>query len=175
MTNSTGDDMKSRTDVLGKMMEVLVKEWGYDQVHRALTHNGDDGITASSRKDGRRKAHAVRVKPTAMEQVSRINADMEQLGPLSELAARYDRRQFLPSVIDVREFLIMMGVRPPALKDRSEAFRMLLRNLVLLPRDQLERLARSDIHSGPSELAPLSDAIASAAQQLRRPQQEFKN
>jgi hypothetical protein len=85
-----------------------------------------------------------------------------------ELALRFDQRQFLPNLSDVREFLIMMGERPAAMKDRAEAFRLLLKALSVLPPERVARLANSAIHSGPSQLGPLSDAIAGAAASLPR-------
>jgi hypothetical protein len=62
----------------------------------------------------------------------------------------------------------MIGERPGAIKDRSDAFRRLLKVLPALPPEQLERLGNSALHSGPSQLGPLSDAIASAAASLPR-------
>jgi hypothetical protein len=49
-----------------------------------------------------------------------------------QLAVRYDSKQFLPSVADVRELLIMLGERPAGLKDRNDAFRILLGSLTQL-------------------------------------------
>src|SRR5262249_32285696 len=107
-------------------------------------------------------------KPNASEQVERVALQGEQRDALLLLAARYDQRLFLPSVADVREFLIMMGERPITMKDRSEAFRILLRSLMQLPAERLLRLTQTALHSGPSELGPLSDAIAAAGERLPR-------
>ena len=88
-----------------------------------------------------------------------------------QLAERYDRKRFLPSVADVREFLIMMGERPIGMKNRKEAFRVLLQSLIRLPDDRLQQLVGTALHSGPSELGPLSDAIAAAGERLPRQRQ----
>jgi hypothetical protein len=90
---------------------------------------------------------------------------------LLQLAERYDQKQFLPSVADVREFLIMMGERPVGMKDRQEAFRVLLQSLMRLPVERLQQFVRTALHSGPSELGPLSDAIAAAGERLPRQRQ----
>lgn len=80
----------------------------------------------------------------------------------------YDAKQFLPSVADVREFLIMRGERPPDMKDRKDAFRVLLRTLRALSMTDLRGLASSALHKGPSEAGPISDAIAAAGERLHR-------
>jgi hypothetical protein len=90
---------------------------------------------------------------------------------LLQLATRYDNKQFLPSVADVREFLIMIGERPTGMKDRQEAFRVLVRTLAQLPIDRLRQLTRTALHAGPAQLGPLSDAIAVAGGRLPRQQQ----
>ncbi len=104
----------------------------------------------------------------ASEQVARAQLPEAQEVVLRELAMRFDSKEFLPSVSDVREFLIMIGERPGAIKDRSEAFKQLLKALSGLPPERLERLANSARHSGPSQLGPLSDAISAAAASLPR-------
>jgi hypothetical protein len=78
---------------------------------------------------------------------------------------------FLPSVADVREFLIMMGTRPIGMKDRTQAFRVLLESLTQLPIARLQQLAQTSLHSGPSELGPISDAITIAGERLPRQRQ----
>src|SRR5258708_7563444 len=117
--------MKSRKALLIKLLQTLVDEWGYDEVASAIA-----GTAASSNDPGRAKTSQLRkkkAKPNATEQIERATLRGEQGEALLQLAARYDQKLFLPSVADVREFLIMMGVRPVTMKDRSEAFRILLR------------------------------------------------
>jgi hypothetical protein len=100
-----------------------------------------------------------------------VAPDGEKRDALLELAERYDRKQFLPSVADVREFLIMMGERPVGMKDRKEAFRVLSRSLIQLPLEDLQQLTRTGLHSGPSQLGPLSDAISAAGERMTRQRQ----
>jgi hypothetical protein len=104
----------------------------------------------------------------ASEQVARAELPKAKEAALRELAIRFDQKQFLPSVSDVREFLMMMGEQPGAIKDRSKAFGRLLKALSVLPPERLERLASSTLHSGPSQLGPLSDAISAVAGAITR-------
>src|SRR5206468_2862492 len=87
---------------------------------------------------------------------------------LLQLAVRYDNKQFLPTVPDVREFLLMIGVEPEYMKDRKDAFRVLLRSLTALSLERLQQISNASRHSGPSQLGPLSDAIAAVGDRLPR-------
>jgi hypothetical protein len=165
--------MASRKVLLNSLLCTLVEEWGHREVEAALAQlsHASGRTEAQLRLSGgfegtRRKRSAPRL--LASEQVARAQLPEAQEVALRELALRFDRKQFLPSVSDVREFLAMMGERPEAMKDRSEAFRRLLKALSGLPPERLERLANSTLHSGPSRLGPLSDAISAAAVSLPR-------
>lgn len=158
--------MAGRNSLLSNILRILVQEWGHQEVDAALADLISN--TKTSVDDYKVKRHRVSTRPLAIEQVARAQLPEAQEGTLRELATRFDRKQFLPTVSDVREFLLLMGENPGMMKDRSEAFRRLLRAISGLPPEQLERLAASTHHSGPSQLGPLSDAISSAAASLPR-------
>jgi hypothetical protein len=165
--------MKSRKALLNNLLRTLVQEWGHKEVQAALAQladavGGTDAhLPEGGRSEGIRRTRNA-TKLLASEQVARAKLAEAQRAVLEELALRFDRKQFLPSVPDVREFLVMMGERPGAMKDRSEAFRRLLVALSGLPLERLKRLESSALHSGPSQLGPLSDAISAAAASLPR-------
>jgi hypothetical protein len=163
--------MTSRRALLNNLLRTLVKEWGYEEVQSALAHLSDSaGEIDAPPPEGRgsEPVQRKRTKLLASEQVARAHLPDAKAVALRELATRFDRKEFLPSISDVREFLVMMGERPGAIKDRSTAFRLLLTALSGLAPERLERLANSARHSGPSQLAPLSDAISTAAASLPR-------
>jgi hypothetical protein len=165
--------MTSRKALLNSLLRPLVQEWGHREVEAALAELSDAAdITDRHRRSSSGPGGVQRTRrPTkllASEQVERAQLPEAQKVALQELAMRFDRKQFLPSFSDVRDFLIMMGERPGAMKDRSQAFRLLLRALGELPTERLKDLASTAIHSGPSELGPLSDAISAAATSLPR-------
>jgi hypothetical protein len=87
---------------------------------------------------------------------------------LLALAAKFDRKEFLPSVVDIREFLAMMGEESGGIKDRADGFRRLLPSFSQLLPDKLEHLVNSARYSGPARLGPLSDAIRSTGEAIRR-------
>jgi hypothetical protein len=164
--------MTRRKALLNRLLQILVDEWGHDVVAGALTRivsSPNNGV--KERTPGLKHGREKKRKPSATEQIERNAAQGEQKEALLQLAVLYDRKLFLPSVADVREFLVMMGGRPGGIKDRNKAFRVLLRSLMELPVERLQELARTALHSGPSELGPLSDAISAAGERLPRQRQ----
>jgi len=161
--------MKSRKALLIKLLQTLVDEWGHENVAAALARTNVSLEGPAEGPQARSSKKSVRLGAT--EQIQRSALEGEQKEALLLLAARYDQKLFLPSVTDVREFLIMMGTRPIGMKDRTQAFRVLLGSLTQMPVTRLRQLAQTALHSGPSELGPISDAIASASERLPRHRQ----
>jgi hypothetical protein len=160
--------MTAQKALLTNLLRLLVQEWGRETVRAELAKLTQESTGIDDGGVGATVATRARIKLLAIEQVERAKLPDAQAAALRELAVRFDRKQFLPSLSDVREFLIMMGERPGAIKDRPSAFRLLLLALAALPAERLERLTHSARHSGPSQLGPLSDAISSAAASLPR-------
>lgn|SRR5208337_400778 len=165
--------MKSHRILLNKLLQTLVDEWGHEEVATALKGTAiSSSRSLTERASGSKpRPSGTRIRLNATAQIERMALEGEQKEALLQLAERYDRKQVLPSVADVREFLIMMGERPIGMKDRKEAFRILLQSLMRLPNERLQQFARTALHSGPSELGPLSDAIAAAGERLPRQRQ----
>jgi hypothetical protein len=152
-----------RQPFLVKLIRTLVEEWGYADVEKALAQ-----VSGVSRDPSMNREASQRKKPTAVEQVARLSIPDREREALLVIAAKFDRKEFLPSVVDIREFLAMRGEDSGRLKDRLEGFRRLLRSLSQLPSDTLQGLANSARYSGPAQLGPLSDAIRSTGEAIRR-------
>ena len=165
--------MKSQKTLLNRVLQALVEAWGHEEVAEALKGITDSPYSPSTENAIRRKAlrSTVRVRLNATGQVEGAALDGETKELLLRIAERYDSKRFLPSVADVREFLTMLDERPTGMKDRKEAFRALLRTLIRLPIVRVQQIALMAEHAGPSELGPLSDAIAAAGERLPRRQQ----
>jgi hypothetical protein len=161
----------SRKVLLSSLLRALVDEWGHKEVEVALARLSPATSTIERHmltSGQRQKLQGARAKLLASEQVARAPLPDAQKAALQALAIRFDQKQFLPSNADVREFLLMMGETPGTMKDRSDAFRRLLKSLSVLSPDRLDRLVKSALHSGPSQLSHLSDAISAAAASLPR-------
>ncbi|WP_428669273.1 hypothetical protein [Reyranella sp.] len=166
-----------RNAFLATLLQAIVAEYGHEEVLDALTrlsHTGDHGNVASQPKQQlspmlSRQGKTVKPKrPTAVDQVNKASSVTRERDEILTLANRFDRKDFLPSVGDIREFLAMTGSIVEGLTSRNEGFRHLLPVLVKLPPERLKRLANSNSHSGPAQLGPLADAIRSAGETIRR-------
>jgi hypothetical protein len=161
---------------LVKLIRTLVEEWGCDDVQKALaqvSNTGGHRVSSGPGKGVARQPSPNREagrskKLTAVEQVARLSIPDRERETLFVIAAKFDRKEFLPSVVDIREFLAMRGDDSSGVKDRLDGFRRLLRSLSQLPSDKLEGLASSTRYSGPAQLGPLSDAIRSTGEEIRR-------
>lgn len=166
--------MKAQDNLLNEVIRTLIQECGYERVFAALTrvssqnqpetHPAVEPRRKNSRRGGSRKTPKLR----ASEQLARASLPDPHKAAIHDLALRFDHKQFLPSMADVREFLTMLGERPVPMKDRSDAFRQLLKALARLPTERIRAVASSGQYSGPSQLGPLSDAISAAGASLPR-------
>jgi hypothetical protein len=159
--------MAGRKGLLTSLLTTLITEWGAGAVRAELNRLDGQGYELSADNALARKKK-LKARPTASEQVGRVTLPSEHLAIIADLAGRYDRKQFLPSVSDVREFLTMLGEQPHPMKDRSAAFKAVLECVSKLPLDRLNEVSRRAMHSGPAQLGPISDAISSAAETLPR-------
>ena len=158
--------------VLNELVSVLLAEWGYEAVHRALEFVGEryePQPGRERREPARGRTPAPRRRITALEYLAGSNVPEQRRDALAELALRYDRKQFLPTASDLRHFYSMRGEELTGLKHRSEAFRPVLRLLLKMPPEQVEALVRDNAHSGPSQLGPIADAIREASAAVRSP------
>jgi len=164
--------MSSRRALLSKLLETLVEEFGEEEVQFTLKRIlSSPEHTVVRAPPGERRAPPKK-RPSATELVERAEVQAEKRQPLLVVAEYFDRREFLPSVADVRQFIIMAGNRPAPMKDRAEAFRILLRSLMHLPRERLEQIADVAANAGPAQLGPISDAISTAGERISRPRWE---
>ena len=161
--------MAKKQTLLSNLVDLLVQEWGYEHVERELnryalrsrslkfeeTLHRESGVRSSNRKK--------KSTSPANDLISKAEIPDEKKFLIQELALRFDRKDFLPSAGDVREFLLMSGASADIPKDRKSSFRKILHALMELPAPRLESIVKSTRHSGPSRLAPLSDAISTAA------------
>jgi hypothetical protein len=159
--------MKARRSLLNDIIKALMEEWGPDEVRLAL----EKAISESARDPAAWRSTKISARTervTAAQLVDRLKIEDEKKIVLATIADRFDQKDFLPSVSDVREFIIMSGERPPTMKNRQESFRNLLRVLVHYPPERLRQIVETASHSGPTQLGPISDAIAAAGDRLPR-------
>lgn len=151
---------KSNVALLRALLVPLLREWGHDTVQQCLAEllyqeSRDDLHAVDAPKPA--KEHR---RPTAIELVERHDiSDAARKDQIRALAAKFDAKGFLPSASDVRDFLGMRGHDPGRIKHRGESFRQVLPVLLDMANDEIEDLRTSAVHSGPTQLGPLSEAI----------------
>lgn len=83
----------------------------------------------------------------------------EKANVLRKIQARFVARTFLPELKDVRRFLDRHGQASSSLKKRDDGFARVARQLVHLPKDELEAIVSEPLSSGYSSLGVISDQI----------------
>lgn len=169
--------MKKRTHVkrrdLRELLFPLIQEWGYEEIVRCLSEFKDDpscnGLSIGketnnvSRHQLEKKTKNTRRKLSPVDVVSKMKMPEVRKALLIKLATEFECKSFLPSVGDVRNFLEMRGEEIRAINQREGAFRKVLDQLLSMPDDELNRFIRSNAHTGPSDLGPVSNAIKSTS------------
>ncbi|MCV3239294.1 hypothetical protein [Mesorhizobium sp. ZC-5] len=151
----------SSNKILTKLLTLLIDEWGYDSVTRAL-----EGMNRSERQNVRRESvPSERPTPTGMVLRQKLPKATKDL--LLSVAGQYEAKRFLPTIADVRNFLEIRGARTGQFKQRPEAFRRVLEVLLETPHDRLDKIVQEGLRSGPSQLGPISDAIRSTNDAMR--------
>src|SRR5580658_2025435 len=131
--------MKDHRTLLTSILRTLVDEWGHEEVAEALDKFARRSHDSADRRATRPKRlrQSSRTSLSAIGQIEKSGIEGERRDALLQIAERYDSKRFLPSVPDVREFLVTLDEKPIGIKDRKGAFRALLRGLIHLPMERL--------------------------------------
>lgn len=165
--------MKTATSLMRSLLLCLVEEYGVQSVRSSLDEIEED---RRNEREGRLSLHersgSIRPKSskrmTAKNLVARARIDHESREILGAFAERFDQREILSSLADVREFLRMLGVDPGEPKDRVSAFKKIMSIVAEIPQAGLPKIISDAERFGPSELGLLSDAISERARSIKR-------
>jgi hypothetical protein len=160
---------KTRDARLDSLVGALVEGWGAENVRHALERASPLAPEVKSPREGRGggTVRQPKKKPTAREQVAKLPPSYPRKDLLTQLADLFDSRDLMPSVADARSFLELRGFASGAIKDRSDAFRAILRAVTIMSDERWSKFAHESLRAAPSKLGPLSEAIASTAAQNR--------
>ena len=171
--------MKTRKHVVEGLLRVLVDAWGYDVVREALNDIDDRSSLAPDMQFAKRSGGHFRMtspngeprgrsrRQSAVEQAEKMPLPDDRKALILTLATRFDKRMFLPTASDVRNFLEINHATAGVLHGREAALPKVFRVLVELPDETLGKIVRDDSYSGPSRLGPLSDAIQASRTAIR--------
>ena len=144
----------------------IVLRYGFKPVNRALCEVGrdlgrdavaDNPVRARSSVMGRRAPK--RPRPTVADRVRKMVLPEDRRSVLMEAAERFDRKSFVRTIGDVRNFWEIYGLAGPLPKSRASAVPRLFDYLASMDTTNLRELLDSGQFSGPSRLGPIADAI----------------
>lgn len=153
-------------EFLHDMLASLVKRFGNEELLLAISEIQEIPFDRLGRRQSAEKGRVIprerarsSERPSAVLIAQRADVPPTKKTLLVNLALQFDHKAFLPTLPDIRHFLEMRGKNLGSIKQRSDAFRKVIAAVVGMPEDALERLLANSLHSGPSQLGPLSDAI----------------
>ena len=141
---------------LGSILEVLGKIASEHDTQSAppLAVNGAD--KSAEPKKTRKRAP----KPNAAEYAARMDLRPDKQSAVVALAERFERKDFLPTFGDIRNFCEISGIDVPASKTRASAIPRVFKFLANeMDADEVQRILDDGMFSGPSRLGPIADAI----------------
>lgn len=160
--------------IIRGVCEPLIAEWGIHAVQDEFNHairqieNGPAEGGTKSRQNRSLLQNKEREKFAAYL-VKKQDISHKKKDILYVIAKKYDEKAFLPRLSDVRNFITMSGGDTKVnIKDRNSAFRVLLNLIENFSDKQLELLLQSADRSGPTRLAPISEAISSVSETRAR-------
>lgn len=154
----------NRNDILSSLLRALVDGWGYGAVREALIAF-EDGVRTDRKPKPRGKSDAQR--DFAVAQVEELHLPSERRELLLTLAVRYEEGSAFPKLGDARAFLLSHQRNAKDINSRAQAFRRMLPILSQMSEKGLETVIARSHHSGPAELAPISQAIRGAGEVMR--------
>ncbi len=101
-----------------------------------------------------------RIRLTAVNYVDRMDLPRVVRDPLAELATRFDERGFLPTIGDVRNFLLFCDYDGSVPKSRGAAVPCVFKLLASMDPARVIDIRDKRMFSGPASMISIADAIA---------------
>ena len=162
---------------LDQKLEAIIGQFGYTEVQKRLdaanrrlnrlpmdSHSRHSDTLSNA--VNRRKIHRKRDAIDIVSSFDGIDSDKHDI--LTDLAQKFERKEFMPNIATTRMFLESVGEDTSRLKSRKQAVAKIFRALSALPDKRLRQIVERGSFSGPARLGPLADAIAGANKVLRK-------
>lgn len=148
-----------KSESLADELGLLVSRHGFEAVNLELRTLETKQPTAKLDRGTQAKAGRRNGRVKAPEYVQKMVIDADKRAAVSALAERFEAKSFLPSCADISNFCAIYGIDEPASKSRAAAIPRLFKCLAAMDAKDLKNLLADNAFSGPTELAPLSEAI----------------
>lgn len=146
---------------LKDILQALIKNWGYEAVRAALEPS--PVVERRPRTPSGRETEDV----GAVALLETVKLPPGRRAILRSLAVQYDQGAAFPKLGDAKAFLLSHHRDAKDIRGRAQAFRRMLPILSQMSEKGLEKVISRSQHSGPAELAPISQAIRGAGEQMR--------
>ncbi len=150
-------------------MRDIVLQHGIEKVEKALLEIRNpterlsrySGPSVACSKPSRKFAPDKRRKKklTAARFVSKLETSLETKHLLEEFANKYDNKEFLPTIGEIRNFCAIHGINIPTSFSRSVMVPRIFKHLSQLESEKIQFMLRTESFSGPTQLAPIAEAI----------------
>ena len=144
-------------------LRALIRDYGIDQVRQHLDELVLEGAVLGGRSPrvstSRGSASKSRPRPNAIEYVAKMNLPDEKGTSMTELAARFEAKSFLPSLYDIATFCSLHGVPEPASRSRASAMPRVFQRIAMMDAKAIQRMVDHHAFPAPSRVGPIADAI----------------
>ena len=157
------------TPKLETTLRSIVQEHGFGSVLKALGKIASEydaqsssvlAVDSAGKSAQAKKPRKRAPKPNAAEYAAKMELPKDKKAAVVALAERFERKDFLPTFGDIRNFCDMYGINVPASKTRASAIPRVFKFLANeMEADEVQRILDYGMFSGPSRLGPIADAI----------------
>lgn len=178
------EKLETDQEALTETLRTIVHRYGISRVEKALLeiHKSADGYSRRSnsslpRSEPCGKLKAEKKRNRAFTFVSKLEVSREIGCQLDELARRYDGRDFLPTIGELRNFFQIYKIDAPKSFSRDSAIPRVFKFLSQLDLHEIQSIIRTNSFSGPARLGPIADAIRGASKHRKSlpPNEEEEN
>lgn len=164
--------MSTSSRTIEDVFDELLVRYGRSELQRrleSLLASAGPRASASRRKRAPKSGSGKRrsKRKSAAEYVESMDVPEARKRVMRGIAERFDEKQFLPTIADIRYFAQVHGVDAATFRSRDTATPKLFSLLSSMDEDGLRWIERSGMFSGPADLDSLSDAIREAGTRRR--------
>ncbi len=141
---------------LTETLETLVRRYGMRSVLRGLASIPE---VKESTATTPRRTHGTSSTLSAVDYVRRMKLSSGNAKAMNRAAQYFDKKAFLPSIGDIREFCSIHNVELVKSSGRANSIPRVFKRLADMDADEITELLDDGTFSGPANLAPIADAI----------------
>ena len=157
----------ARKSNLSEELEALVRRYGLGSVlHTLADLQPEPRQSVSSSSARRRRSSGSKV--SAVDYVRKMALPREKAEVMSRAAQRFEEKEFLPRIADIRDFCAAHGVELSQSVSRGSAIPRVFSFLSTMDTAQVSIVLDNGEFSGPTTLSPIADAIRNCSTRKHR-------